>query len=158
MRIHTAHSHMRPIHATENICFCVAPHPSSSDLHLTRNQETYLVSSKVHTANLSIAKEQQFLQLLTIKPTYNMLVECSKEPPWTQASSHLTVTEHCPEETNQEGEGLCHSTDHIWEAHLQGFLSFLRRRLMQLVFLTFPECVSSNFYFLLIAGKTIMFQ
>lgn len=44
---------------------------------------------------------------------YNMLVECSKKPPWTQTSSHLTVTEQCPEETNQEGEGLCHSTDHI---------------------------------------------
>lgn len=136
---------------------CCSP---SLQLRLTPDQEPghSLMSSYVHTANLSITKKQQFLQLLTIKPSHNMLVECSKKPSWTQASSHLTVTEQCPEETSQKGEGLCHSTDHIWEAQLPGFLSFLRQRFLQLMFLTFPECVSSDFYFLVVAGKTIMLQ
>lgn len=119
--------------------YVLLPLPSSSEFHLTRNQGTYLLSSEVHTATLSIAKEQQFLQLLTIKPSYNMLVECSEEPPWTQASSHLTVTEQCPEETNQEGEGLCHSTDHIWEAQLARIFKILKAKINATCVSDFPR-------------------
>lgn len=69
------------------LLLCCSP---SLQLRLTPDQEPghSLMSSYVHTANLSIAKEQRFLQLLTIKSSHNLLAECSKKPPWTQASSH----------------------------------------------------------------------